>query len=260
MMSFVGSIGSVMKGSGLEEALETAYGPNAVTQMMSGKAIARALRGHFLVEGALVNKLMSVLLPYEPESNLACSDFEADSGPDDVVDAMTNPQLFESDKENSSGASKLNSNEVCKIHGFYQGFQKGSMLISEIAESAEVLKLEECLEKYKASLAEHSPTAKLWLQYIEYVETLKLFIRVERSGNWLLHLVAVTRMLNLFDATGHINYAKSARLYLQLMLELPKDFPWLHEMFSNQGFHAVRRSSRYWAGLWADLGIEQVMM
>lgn len=30
MMSFVGSIGSVMKGSGLEEALETAYGPNAV--------------------------------------------------------------------------------------------------------------------------------------------------------------------------------------------------------------------------------------
>jgi len=32
MMSFIGSIGSVMKGSGLEEALETAYGPNAVTQ------------------------------------------------------------------------------------------------------------------------------------------------------------------------------------------------------------------------------------
>ena len=39
MMSFVGSIGSVMKGSGLEEALETVYGPNAVTQMMSGKEL-----------------------------------------------------------------------------------------------------------------------------------------------------------------------------------------------------------------------------
>ena len=67
-------------------------------------------------------------------------------------------------------------------------------------------------------------------------------------------------MLNLFAATGHINYAKSARLYLPFMLELPKDFPWLHEMFINQGFHAVRRSSRYWAGLWTDLVIEQVMM
>ncbi|XP_065901877.1 uncharacterized protein [Dysidea avara] len=31
-------------------------------------------------------------------------------------------------------------------------------------------------------------------------------------------------------------------------------------MFINQGFHAVRRSSRYWAGLWTDLVIEQVMM
>ena len=35
MMSFMGSIGSMMKSSGLEEALETAYGPNAVTHMMS---------------------------------------------------------------------------------------------------------------------------------------------------------------------------------------------------------------------------------
>ena len=134
------------------------------------------------------------------------------------------------------------------------------MLISEIAESAEVLKLERCLAKYKALLAEQSPTVKLWLQYIEYIETLKLFIRAKRSGNWSLHLVAVTRMLNLFAATVHINYAKSACLYLQLMLRLPKDFPWLHEMFINQGFHTVCRSSRYWAGLWTDLVIEQVMM
>ena len=52
MMSFMGSIGSMMKGSGLEEALETVYGPNPVAHMISGKAISRALRGHFLVEAA----------------------------------------------------------------------------------------------------------------------------------------------------------------------------------------------------------------
>ena len=63
------------------------------------------------------------------------------------------------------------------------------MLISEIAETAEVLKLEECLAKYKTLLAKQSPTVKLWLQYIEYIENLKLFIRAERSGNWSLHLV-----------------------------------------------------------------------
>ena len=47
MMSFVGSIGSVMKSSGLEEALEATYGPNVVMQMMSGKAILRDLCSHF---------------------------------------------------------------------------------------------------------------------------------------------------------------------------------------------------------------------
>ena len=45
-------------------------------QMMSGKAISRALalRGHFLVKGRLVNKLMSeLLLPCKLKSNLICS-------------------------------------------------------------------------------------------------------------------------------------------------------------------------------------------
>ena len=62
MMSFLGSIGSMMKGSGLEEALEQVYGPNAVAHMMTGKAVSRALRGHFLVESALVIKLMLAIM------------------------------------------------------------------------------------------------------------------------------------------------------------------------------------------------------
>ena len=64
MMSFLGSIGAMMKGSGLEEALENIYGANAVIHMTSGKAISRAQRGHFLVEAALVNKLMVGVLPH----------------------------------------------------------------------------------------------------------------------------------------------------------------------------------------------------
>ena len=63
IMSFLGSIGSLMKGSGLEEALEQVYGPNAVAHMMTGKVVSRALRGHFLVESALVNKLMLAITP-----------------------------------------------------------------------------------------------------------------------------------------------------------------------------------------------------
>jgi hypothetical protein len=52
-MSLLGSIRHLMAGSGLEEALETVYAPNAVKHMLSGKAVSRAVHGHFLVESAL---------------------------------------------------------------------------------------------------------------------------------------------------------------------------------------------------------------
>ena len=67
-------------------------------------------------------------------------------------------------------------------------------------------------------------------------------------------------MLNLFAATGHSNYAKSARLYLQMMKELPTTFPDLYEQFTHNGYHTVRRSNRFWSGIWTDLAIEQALM
>ena len=60
---------------------------------------------------------------------------------------------------------------------------------------------------------------------MSYVATIKLFIRAERTGNWDGHLAATQKMLNLYAATGHFNYAKSARLYLQMMLCLEEDHP-----------------------------------
>ena len=89
---------------------------------------------------------------------------------------------------------------------------------------------------------------------------LTYFIAAERTGNWQNHLGSTAKMLNLFAATGHSNYAKSARLYLQMMKELPTTFPDLYEQFSHKGYHTVRRSNRFWNGIWTDLAIEQVLM
>jgi len=87
-----------------------------------------------------------------------------------------------------------------------------------------------------------------------------MFIRAERSGDWNLHLIALSKMLNVFVATGHNHYAKSARLYLQMMSDLSSSHPWLYDQFVQHGFHTVRRSDRFWAGLWTDLVIEQTLM
>jgi hypothetical protein len=104
-----------------------------------------------------------------------------------------------------------------------------------------------------------SRTALLWLQYMEYVDVVKEFLCAERTSNWYLHLQAVQKMMNLFAATGHVNYARSSRMYVQEMLSLAETNPWLNEQFQ-EGRHAVRRSGRYWAGLWSDLVIEQTLM
>ena len=63
MMTYVGGLGFVMKGSGLQEALETIYGSNTVKHMFTAKAIARPLLRHFLTESALQTKLLRSLLP-----------------------------------------------------------------------------------------------------------------------------------------------------------------------------------------------------
>ena len=53
-MSFVGSIGNLMSGSGLKRRSKNVMAPNTVSQTLNGKAIARALRGNFPVDGALL--------------------------------------------------------------------------------------------------------------------------------------------------------------------------------------------------------------
>ena len=52
-VSFLGAIGTIMDGSGLKEMLAQVYAEGSVDQMLSGKAVARAVRGHLLVDSAL---------------------------------------------------------------------------------------------------------------------------------------------------------------------------------------------------------------
>ena len=64
----------------------------------------------------------------------------------------------------------------------------------------------------------------------------------------------------LFAATGHIKHAMCARLHLRNIVELKNTYSWVYQRFKEGGLHTVRRSDKYWSGLWADLVIEQVMM
>ena len=78
-------------------------------------------------------------------------------------------------------------------------------------------------------------------------DTIKIFIRAERMGDFILHLSCITnRMLHVFGAAGHHNYVKVARLYVQRMKTYGKgsaeDIAIISSFKENRN-HGVRYSS-----------------
>jgi len=53
LMSFMGSLGHVMCGCGIEDVLLLLFGENTIEHVLSGKAYMKAIRAHFLIQGAL---------------------------------------------------------------------------------------------------------------------------------------------------------------------------------------------------------------
>ena len=81
MMSYMGSVETLMKGSGLEEALTTCYISNTVEHMITGKAVSRALRGHLLTSSSLQIKLFTPFSPgiHNCVDNAEVGDVDLDS-------------------------------------------------------------------------------------------------------------------------------------------------------------------------------------
>ena len=228
-----------------------------------------------MVESALMIKLLCLLLP----SSSKVPD-ETAGHPTPVFDVLTEKSQGDDNKlqterpvddeeslwfdtltTSDSDCRKLTSDDLDKIltlaDGVEHDYENGT---KHLAESGEFQLLKKMLEKLKQFLSQESRTAKLWVQYLSYIQIIKDFIRADRTGNWSFHLQSVSNMLNLFAATGYVHYAKCGRLYLQKMLDLEITFPWVHAKFKEGGFHTVHCSERFWAGLWTDLTIEQVMM
>ena len=268
-MSFLGCIGHLMAGSGLREVLETVYSPNAVVHMLTGKAVSRAVRGHFMVDTALHTLILSSALDIRcfprfdnsaglgniPEEQIEAAGSREDDcktqldDSTDCTSSMTQP-VVESRPENDQMLQNLlNLYDLMES----EGIQK-----EDVCADTRMRSLCEIL-KVKTNYLKEYRTARLWIQYMEMVSVLRDFIRAERTGNWYGHLKSVFRMLPFFAASGHNLYLKSAYIYLQNMLKLKDTHPDVHLAFVS-GLHTIQRTEKNWAGLSTDLVIEQVLM
>ena len=111
-MSFLGCIGHLMSGSGLQELLEVVYSHNTVTHILSGKAVGRAVRGHLLVDSALnamvAAKTFNTSLPADLESD----ERQAEDDPPSASRSSVS-EVIEVSSQSGSGEMDVDNSEDC---------------------------------------------------------------------------------------------------------------------------------------------------
>jgi hypothetical protein len=180
--------------------------------MMAGKAISRTIRGHLLVYAALQTMLIANTynLPLPTHENESNDDTEPPSEGNDGEDEDAQVHALEAN--------------LLKAKDLYHKMSGDNEAASQPEYADTLLSILKKLDAGKESIKDHR-SAKLWLQYMEMVSLLRTFIKAERTGNWLLHLQTVQKMLPYFAAAGHNHYSKSAYIYLQMMKDLPQTHP-----------------------------------
>ena len=114
------------------------------------------------------------------------------------------------------------------------------------------------LASSKSELSKCSEMSTLLVNYLQLLGVAWQLVEADRTGSLQMHLM-LSDCLPIFTVAGHANHVKSALLYLQKMLMLESDNPAVFQKFVN-GFHVIRRTDQYWAGLGSDLVIEQTLL
>jgi hypothetical protein len=167
------------------------------------------------------------------------------------LNGMLVSEMMESDPELA--------NSVKSCEDMYNSLLEGTTTLETVVTSEINAKLQQTLDKKKLELSHQSRTSKLWVAYMNIVKSARMLLMADRMGSWDRHLHAVAECLPIFAAAGHYNYLKSGYLYLQNMQNLETKDPAVFRKFQD-GFHVIRRSDKFWAGLGSDLVIEQTLM
>eukprot|EP00794_Sanderia_malayensis_P001613 gene1613-1784_t len=197
-ISFIGSIGHLMAGSGLKELLGLIYAPSAVDHILSGKAVARAVRAHLLVDASLNAIMLSNVL------NVSIPGIN-----NELIDATVENQCTE---EAENITSVRSSSDLQDANTLYDDLMNQAKSAEDANEATVLDKIKEQLQKYKESVkttALQSSRCSTWTWWI-YSEcsskqsapaTGPCILNPFQKCFHILQLQATIYMLNLPDCT-----------------------------------------------------------
>ena len=131
-----------MKGNGLEEALGVLFAENTVPHMITRKVISRAVRGHFLVQSALVTNLFKSLIDDDEDEPEVIEDDISVGQDERTVETVKREDVLR---------------ELENVTKYIKGEGK------ESKDYLVLFQFEDIIENYKEYLMKSSRTAKMWL-------------------------------------------------------------------------------------------------
>ena len=224
-MSFLGSIAHLMACSGIKELFEMIYAPKAVEQIMSGKAISRAVRAHLLLD-AVLNGLV---LYTSMDVPLPCA-----AG-------------VEQDDAESSDKTPCTNSDLKAAESLYDELMAMAKDTDEVANAEAIARIKAIRDGHVETLTKH-PMAILY----------GFSVSSSEPNGWATGISILMPYRRCFR-TCHSLYAKSANMYIGSIASLPNDHHVVRQHFV-EVLHVARRSDRAWAGLSTDLMIEQVLI
>ena len=153
-MSFLGSIGHLMAGSGLQERIGVVFTGNAVRNMLTGKAISRTVRGHMLVDAALnsilVAKAYHIPLPTK----------ETDESKRDT--ASTDPENYDVETDQQKQGTVDVTSDITEAKDIYDKAMLSTLSVEDVCSAGVVVRIKGKLDDLKQTMT--TRTAVLLLQ------------------------------------------------------------------------------------------------
>ena len=147
--------------------------------MLTGKAIARAVRAHFIVDAVLnammLTDVLNAPLPIQPDNSN--DNAEVATMPPDMSDEV------------------IGTLDLYEARVVYEKLVDGTVSVENICRSDVLNRIKDRLHKHAESANMSSRTASLLVQYMGMIDILCKYIRAERTGNWSPHLQTIQNML-----------------------------------------------------------------
>ncbi|KAK3701946.1 hypothetical protein RRG08_017837 [Elysia crispata] len=222
VLSYLGALGKLMKGSGFEDIITEAdlCASGSLDKMMNGKHYNRALRVHTIMLEALERLLFTA--------------FEQNTGSVDVSDKLVvEAKELVTNLGSNAAETTLASQAFDQLFAQYKYF------------------------KEEVRAGRHGKTSQFWVQYMDRVWLLLRFLRATKMNDLDLHITCL-QLYPLLFSMDHHNYVRYLTVYFISLLNLSDSHPGAESLLHNNSF-SVCRSDVPASRTAVDLTIEQTI-